>query len=193
MNVFNTHTTSPFHLMLREIRRLYCGVRATRYMRLFLTGGAKIDEKAIRLDTSKLLRTISKGAHLLFDRKRVPQIVFDALRKDKDKIFLMNLALSVEMRLPECSLKVYVLIRDYVSLYGLFMGHGYTTDRSELQKYMRDNVFDKIRRALKIRGLKCSGKKADIAARLKAAILREEKISKKPVRDIEGEFEELMS
>ena len=120
------------------------------------------------------------------------------------KKFLLNLALSLEVRLPECSLKLFLMIRNFVSYHGLFMGHGFVTDTSRLREYMKKNVdamiaktskapyhmvCDVIRWKLKSRGLRSKGKKAVITARLEEALLREG-ISP---RDVEREFQELIS
>ena len=74
---------------------------------------------------SILLCIISKAIHLLRKRERVPRIVYDLLLTDTDKAFLKNLALSIEKRLPECSFKLFLKIRDFISLRGLFMAYGY--------------------------------------------------------------------
>ncbi len=137
-------TPSPFHLLLDKMRHRDKEWIEFGYLRLFLSSGAIIDEKGIKKaygDPSEvLLCIISKAIHLLRKRERVPRIVYDLLLTDTDKAFLKNLALSIEKRLPVCSFKLFLKIRDFISLRGLFMAYGYARIKS-LTQFFLDNTY----------------------------------------------------
>ena len=133
---------SPFHLLLGETRRMDKGGVEFGYLRLFLSAGAIIDKRAIQKvhgAPSILLCIISKAIHLLRKRERVPRIVYDLLLTDTEKAFLKNLALSIEKRLPECSFTLFLKIRDFISLRGLFMAYGFARIKS-LTQFFLDNT-----------------------------------------------------
>jgi hypothetical protein len=83
--------------------------------------GAEIDEKAIKFDTTELLRPIEKRLKLLRDGKRMGT----SLMSEEERRFMWNLAYDLAVKHPPIAFGTYRRIHAFVTFHGIFMVPGY--------------------------------------------------------------------
>jgi len=83
--------------------------------------GAEIDEKAIKDDTTKLLRPIENRLKLLRNGNRMGT----SLMSKEERRFMWNLAFVLTVKHPAIAFRTYQRIRSFVTFHGIFMGPGY--------------------------------------------------------------------
>ena len=83
--------------------------------------GAEIDEQAINVDMTELLRPIENRLTLLRDGKRMGS----SLLCDEERRFMWNLAFVLAVKHPAIAFGTYQRIRSFVTFHGIFMGPGF--------------------------------------------------------------------
>tara|TARA_A100001015_G_scaffold199993_1_gene223305 strand:- start:447 stop:1361 length:915 start_codon:yes stop_codon:yes gene_type:complete len=83
--------------------------------------GAEIDEQAIKVDKTGLLRPIESRLKMLRDGNRMGT----SLMSDEERRFLWNLGFILIVKHPAIAFGTYQRIRSFVTFHGIFMGPGY--------------------------------------------------------------------
>ena len=106
--------------------------------------GAEIDEKALEVDDTRLLRPIHDHLQTLRDGKHITT----NLLSNEEKRFMWNLAFVLARKHPVIARKTYYLARSFITYNGIFMGPGYDRGVSvwrktsqEIQSLLNDGTL----------------------------------------------------
>ena len=90
--------------------------------------GAKIEEKTIKEDKTKLLLTIESGLKLLRRGDRVRT----SLMSEEERRFMWNLGFVLTKKHPAIAFRTYHRIRSFVTFHGIFIGPGYDQGKESI-------------------------------------------------------------